>query len=81
MNFCECLNTKLRLYLSLRILFCHQNFPGQFTHIAAHLASKAGLESAVLNGQATAKVMDELKQKGFMPNVVIGHTDWARLCM
>ena len=82
----------------VRILFCHQNFPGQFTHIAEHLASIAGnqvvsisqpqakglahvqnlvykparlitqhihhyiagLESAVLNGQATAKVMGAL---------------------
>ena len=99
----------------MRILFCHQNFPGQFTHIAAHLASIAGnqvisisqpqakglahvqnlvykparlitqhihhyiagLESAVLNGQATAKVMDALKQKGFTPDVVIGHAGWG----
>ncbi len=99
----------------MRILFCHQNFPGQFTHIAAHLSSIAGnqvvsisqpqakglvqvanlvykparaitqnihhyiagLESAVLNGQATAKVMDVLKQKGFMPDVVIGHAGWG----
>ena len=99
----------------MRILFCHQNFPGQFAHIAAHLANSAsnqvisisqpqakglaqvknvvykparlitknihhyiaGLESAVLNGQATAKVMDNLKQKGFVPDVVIGHAGWG----
>ena len=99
----------------MRILFCHQNFPGQFSHIAAHLAGIAGnqvvsisqpqtrglaqvqslvykparlitqnihhyiagLESAVLNGQATAKVMDALKQKGFTPDVVIGHAGWG----
>ena len=99
----------------MRILFCHQNFPGQFPHIAAHLAGIngnqvvsisqpqakglaqvaslvykparaitqnihhyiAGLESAVLNGQATAKVMDALKQKGFTPDVVIGHAGWG----
>lgn len=99
----------------MRILFCHQNFPGQFLHIANHLASVrgnqvisisqlqakglaqvtnlvyqpvrpvtpnihhyiAGLESAVLNGQATAKVMEGLKQKGFMPDVVIGHAGWG----
>ena len=99
----------------MRILFCHQNFPGQFLHIATHLASIAGnqvvsisqpqakglakisnmvykparaitqnihhyiagLESAVLNGQATAKVMDALKQKGFTPDVVIGHAGWG----
>ena len=37
----------------------------------------AGLESAVLKGQATAKVMDALKQKGFTPDVVIGHAGWG----
>ena len=99
----------------MRILFLHQNFPGQFPHIASHLASItgnqvlsisqpqakglpnvqnitykparsvtngihhyiAGLESAVLNGQATAKVMEALKQKGFVPDVVIGHAGWG----
>jgi glycosyltransferase involved in cell wall biosynthesis len=99
----------------MRILFCHQNFPGQFPHIAAHLAGIksnhivsisqknakglqnvpnaayaparaitpnihhyiAGLESAVLNGQAVAKKMDALKQKGFTPDVVIGHAGWG----
>ena len=99
----------------MRILFLHQNFPGQFPHIATHLASiagnqvvsisqpqakgvpsvqnityqparpvtkgihhyVAGLESAVLNGQATAKVMEALKQQGFMPDAVIGHAGWG----
>jgi glycosyltransferase involved in cell wall biosynthesis len=99
----------------MRALFLHQNFPGQFPHIASHLANVAGnqvisisqknakglanvpnvvyaparqitpnihhyiagLESAVLNGQATAKVMEALKQKGFTPDVVIGHAGWG----
>lgn len=99
----------------MRVLFCHQNFPGQFPHIAAHLASikgnqvvsisqsqarglpsvprivyqparkvtpnihhyVAGLESAVLNGQAVAKTMESLKRKGFVPDVVIGHAGWG----
>jgi glycosyltransferase involved in cell wall biosynthesis len=99
----------------MRVLFLHQNFPGQFPHIASHLASVAGnqvlsisqpnaralegvlnityqparqitknihhyiagLESAVLNGQAVAKVMEALKQKGFMPDAVIGHAGWG----
>jgi glycosyltransferase involved in cell wall biosynthesis len=99
----------------MRILFCHQNFPGQFPHIANHLAGIkgnqvvsvsqknakglqdvpnvvyaparaitpnihhyiAGLESAVLNGQAVAKTMGALKQKGFTPDVVIGHAGWG----
>ena len=99
----------------MRVLFLHQNFPGQFPHIASHLAAlhgnqvlsisqqqarglqgvtnviykparqitknihhySAGLESAVLNGQATAKVMEALKQKGFVPDAVIGHAGWG----
>ena len=99
----------------MRVLFLHQNFPGQFPHIATHLANThgnqvlsisqrqarglqgvtniiykparqitknihhyiAGLESAVLNGQATAKVMEALKQKGFVPDAVIGHAGWG----
>ena len=99
----------------MRVLFLHQNFPGQFPHLASHLASIAGnqvlsisqqqarglpgvhnigyqparritkgvhhyiagLESAVLNGQATAKVMEALKQQGFKPDVVIGHAGWG----
>ena len=99
----------------MRILFCHQNFPGQFPHIAKHLAGIkgnqvvsisqpqakglaqvqnlvykpsrsitksihhyiAGLESAVLNGQAVAKTMEVLKHKGFTPDVVIGHAGWG----
>jgi glycosyltransferase involved in cell wall biosynthesis len=99
----------------MRTLFLHQNFPGQFPHIALHLANVAGnqvisisqksakglakvpnviyqpsrqitpnvhhyiagLESAVLNGQATAKVMEAIKQKGFTPDVVIGHAGWG----
>lgn len=99
----------------MRVLFLHQNFPGQFPHIASHLANLpgnqvisisqanarglqsvpnvvyqparkvtqnihhyiAGLESAVLNGQATAKVMEAIKQKGFIPDAVIGHAGWG----
>ena len=99
----------------MRTLFLHQNFPGQFSHIATYLANAhgnqvlsisqqqarglqgvanniykparqitknihhyiAGLESAVLNGQATAKVMEALKQKGFVPDAVIGHAGWG----
>ena len=99
----------------MRVLFLHQNFPGQFPHIASHLAALpgnqvlsisqqqarglqgvtniiykparqitknihhyiAGLESAVLNGQATAKLMEALKQKGFIPDAVLGHAGWG----
>lgn len=99
----------------MRILFLHQNFPGQFPHIAKHLATIngnqvislsqsqangipevanvsyrparsvtkgihhyiAGTESAVLNGQATIRLMEALKKKGFVPDFVIGHAGWG----
>jgi Glycosyl transferase family 4 group len=37
----------------------------------------AGLESAVLNAQATVQLMEALKQKGFTPDIVIGHAGWG----
>ncbi len=99
----------------MRALFLHQNFPGQFPHIAGHLASISGnqivaiaqkqakglanvakvvyepsrpptkgmhhyligTESSILNGQAVAKTMQALKQKGFVPDVIIGHAGWG----
>ncbi|MEZ0316648.1 MAG: glycosyltransferase family 4 protein [Methylophilaceae bacterium] len=99
----------------MRVLFLHQNFPGQFPHVARHLASikdnqvfsfsqpqargiaevqnvvykpartitkgihhyLAGTESSVLNGQATTRAMEGLKQKGFVPDIVIGHAGWG----
>jgi len=99
----------------MRILFLHQNFPGQFPHIAKHLMANpnneviaicqkqapmlkgikcityqparavtkdihhylAGTEAAVLNGQATIRVMQKLKQSGFTPDIIIGHAGWG----
>ena len=99
----------------MRILFIHQNFPGQFPHIARHLAADpgnqviaicqkqapklagiqyityspsrpitkgihhyiAGAESAVLNGQVVVRVMQQLKQQGFVPDIIIGHAGWG----
>lgn len=99
----------------MRVLFIHQNFPGQFRHLALHWASNpnnqvvsigqkhspglsgivkaqyeparkitphihhyiAGAESGVLNGQGVAKTCLVLKQKGFIPDVVIGHAGWG----
>lgn len=99
----------------MRALFLHQNFPGQFPHIARHLAAfpdsqvvaicqkqargvsgiprmvysparavtkgihhyLAGTESAILNGQQVARAMEQLKKKGFVPDVVIGHMGWG----
>ena len=99
----------------MRILFFHQNFPGQFPHIARHLAADskneviaisqkqstslpnlthigykpnrpvtkgvhhylAGTEAAILNGQSTTRIMQDLKKKGFVPDIIIGHAAWG----
>lgn len=35
------------------------------------------MEAAVLNGQAVARVMVALKDKGFEPDVIVGHPGWG----
>ncbi len=100
----------------MNVLFIHQNFPGQFRHLAGHLASDRqnrvvaicqphaprhpqvpntitykparkpgppahhylrGIEEGVLNGQAVAKVLLQLKKAGFAPDIVIAHPGWG----
>lgn len=99
----------------MRVLFIHQNFPGQFLHIASHWAANpnnqvlsigqkqaralkgipkiscdparpvtkgihhyiAGAESGILNGQSVLRALLQLKEKGFFPDVVIGHSGWG----
>ena len=98
----------------MRVLFVHQNCPGQFKHLAPALAAEghevifitqkdkptpvgvrkveyaphrkvtpkihpylAGTEAAVLNGQAVARVGFALREKGFMPDVMIGNPGWG----
>jgi glycosyltransferase involved in cell wall biosynthesis len=99
----------------LQFLFIHQNIPGQFIHLAAHLAkdsrnrvvfltkrSDRGLpgvervvyataraahphthhylhqyEDAVLHGQATVRACLELRQQGFIPDLVVAHPGWG----
>lgn len=100
----------------MNILLVHQNFPGQFKHLAPHLAadpnvrvlgvgreSAPGLtgfdsliryklsrgpgkqthryvrsaESAVLHGQAVARVMLDLERKGWKADVVCAHLGWG----
>ena len=99
----------------MRVLFLHQNFPGQFPHIAKHLMADpnneviaicqkqarrlagikciiykparsvtkgihhylSGAEAAILNGQATMLIMLDLKRRGFVPDVIIGHAGWG----
>jgi glycosyltransferase involved in cell wall biosynthesis len=99
----------------MNVIFIHQNFPGQFLHIARQLTSDpknqvisicqshapklaevpclvykpvrgvskgihhylASTEQAVLNGQAVAKLLLELKQKGFVPDAIFAHAAWG----
>jgi glycosyltransferase involved in cell wall biosynthesis len=96
-------------------LFIHQNFPGQYVHLASHLAmsghqvvaitqqsgpSMRGVrtirysptqeaptqhdylfpvDSAVRNGLSVAKVCEQLRSEGFLPDLVIGHNGWGEL--
>jgi glycosyltransferase involved in cell wall biosynthesis len=99
----------------MRILFIHNNFPAQYRHVAAALASDpqnkigfitqstsgemAGVtklvfeparkanasthlyvrqfENAVLEAQAVVRVLEQLKAKGFVPDLVCAHTGWG----
>ncbi|MFB9244713.1 glycosyltransferase family 4 protein [Massilia antarctica] len=98
-----------------RILFIHQNFPGQFKRIASQLArdpayevlaiGKDGcpglpdvrtltyklhrgaakethhyakpFEAGILHGQACLRVLLSMKEKGFVPDVIIAHPGWG----
>lgn len=99
----------------MNYLFIHHNFPGQFQHVATHLAAQPGnrvvfisqpnenrlggvetlfytpfreatpgihhylgdVEQAVVWGQAVHEVCRGLKNQGFQPDVVVGHTGWG----
>ncbi len=99
----------------MRILFVHQNFPGQYLHLLRHFAAdpkneivfltrnanadfsgirkivyrltrEAGekthfyvrsIEQAVLHGQAVVRAAMQLKQQGFVPDVMLGHNAWG----
>lgn len=101
----------------MRILFIHQNFPGQYLHVARQLgtmpehevvfitqrtdASLPGVknihykphrqitaavhhylretEAGVLNAQEVARVALDLKQSGFIPDVILGHNGWGEI--
>ncbi len=101
----------------MKFLFAHQNFPGQYLHVARHLGAQgrhqvvfltqredAGLpgvqkviykpgrkvdkhvhhylretEAGVLNAQQVARAAIELKQAGFVPDVMVGHNGWGEI--
>lgn len=99
----------------MKILFIHQNFPGQFVHLAADLAARPGYqvvaltlaahrapagvtlrryrmlrgaeatthpllrdqEQHVLHAEACAAAAFQLKQEGFVPDIVLAHPGWG----
>ena len=104
----------------MRVLFVHQNFPGQFRHVALALGKRPGTGIAAitdevnkqqLTGLATARyrfqpaplpglssaaaalttrfrraeavaaAMLEVKKRGFVPDVIVGHPGWGELML
>jgi glycosyltransferase involved in cell wall biosynthesis len=104
----------------MRVLFVHQNFPGQFKHLAPWLVSQGhqvvglgdaenlgtrtqgfgfpvvaykgrkegnasthhylrSFEGAVRRGQDAARACMDLRAKGFVPDLVIGHPAWGEM--
>jgi glycosyltransferase involved in cell wall biosynthesis len=98
----------------MRILFVHQNFPGQYLHLAPVLAARgdevvalaiegqkpmpgvrifrykpqrgsskdihpwvADAETKVIRGEAAANAALELRNKGFVPDVICAHPGWG----
>jgi glycosyltransferase involved in cell wall biosynthesis len=101
----------------MKILFVHQNFPGQYLHLARHFGSMPGnevvfitqrsevalagvrkvlysprrqptptvhhylreTEAGVLNAQAVARCALELRESGFVPDLMLGHNGWGEI--
>jgi len=101
----------------MKVLFVHQNFPGQYLHLARYLGAMPGnevvfitqrenmtlpgvrtlvykprreasskihhyirdAEEMVLNGQEVARLAFDLKQSGFVPDVMLGHNGWGEI--
>jgi glycosyltransferase involved in cell wall biosynthesis len=99
----------------MNVLFLHQNFPGQFLHVAQALKSGAGVRALAVTdaanarpellrtvrytfdprsagkphrlgasynmraarGEAAARAMLDLREQGFVPDLVIGHSGWG----
>jgi glycosyltransferase involved in cell wall biosynthesis len=101
----------------MKILFVHQNFPGQYLHLARHLARDpanevvaitqrkglalpgiktlvyepprrtaprhhhylADMEAGILNGQQVARAALQLRDAGFVPDILVGHNGWGEI--
>lgn len=103
---------------SVRVLFIHQNFPGQFRHAAQALARRSGTEVLALTdaantlqamgvktlryrlappdnkglsrsaalllsryrrGETVARALQQIRERGFKPDVIVGHPGWGEL--
>jgi glycosyltransferase involved in cell wall biosynthesis len=51
----------------MRVLFIHQNFPGQFKHIAQHLAQQSGVEVLAI-GRDTARGLPGVRLLRYKPH-------------
>jgi glycosyltransferase involved in cell wall biosynthesis len=96
-----------------KLIFIHQNFPGQFLHLCRELAAHnkitfitketanrlanvelityqphrattpnihpylTTIENGILHGQAVARVLLQLNNKGVKPDIIIGHCGWG----
>ena len=101
----------------MKVLFVHQNFPGQYLHLARHLGAIPGneivfitqrkdadlpgvrkivyspqrpvttgihhylreTEAGILNAQNVTRVALDLKESGFVPDVMLAHNGWGEL--
>ena len=102
----------------MKLLFVHQNMPGQYLHLVRYLASQPGhqivfltqrsdevnipgvtkivyrphrqpaagihhylqdAEKHTLNAQAVYRAAMDLRSKGFVPDVMIGHNGWGEI--
>lgn len=99
----------------MKIIFMHQNMPGQFKHLAARLAQNPDnqvvfiakrkdreipnvrkmcydltrepspgihnylhrTEQALLYGQSAARMLLQLRQEGFIPDIIVAHPGWG----
>jgi len=99
----------------MNYLFLHQNFPGQYRHVVAHLAAQGGnqiyfltqpnenrmsgvykvtytkeqrsavnchaysveLDRAIATGAAAADACRRLRDQGFRPDLIVGHSGWG----
>lgn len=101
----------------MKVLFVHQNFPGQYLHLARYLGAKQGnevvfitqrkdvalpgvrkliykphrpitdkvhhylrdAEAGVINAQVVTRAALNLRNSGFVPDVMLGHNGWGEI--